>query len=83
MTTRQWFRVMRAELWRTDSQLAGDIDAVAYGLTNRVEFTWVRTGPLYYILAHAEEEYSRSMLQIEMAICRLANRRRYGSNISA
>lgn len=47
MTTRQWFRIMRAELWHTDPELAGDVDIVADGITRGVHYTWSKVGPLF------------------------------------
>lgn len=52
-TVREWFRVLRGQLWETDPHLASDVDKIATAIaqTNRPPHAdcWVRIGSLYWI----------------------------------
>lgn len=62
MTTRAWFRCLRAELWARDDQTAADIDRIATAVveqTNPLQGVgWIAVGPALAMIEH-QEEYAR------------------------
>ena len=51
MTVRTWFRLVRGELWRSNSLLASDLDAVASACTQdrALPLRWVRVGSVHFL----------------------------------
>jgi len=83
LTVREWFRVLRGQLWNTDPILASDVDTIATVITHEncpPAGEWVRIGSLYWIesvesyterervLALVREDMRQAMIRHMLAV---------------